>query len=79
MDIEALRATIEADAEVAAQCRNLLILTEGFPTYGGLAGYDLEAIACGLEEVVDEDYLPPRPSPWSCTAGEGCVASRSAL
>jgi tryptophanase len=45
------------DAEVAQQCRNLLILTEGFPTYGGLAGYDLEAIAQGLEEVLDEDYL----------------------
>ncbi len=45
------------DDTLAQQCKNMLILTEGFPTYGGLAGYDLEAIAVGLHEVVQEDYL----------------------
>jgi tryptophanase len=45
------------DRTLAERCRNLLILTEGFPTYGGMAGYDLEAVAQGLAEVVDEDYL----------------------
>jgi tyrosine phenol-lyase len=45
------------DDELAARCRNLLILTEGFPTYGGLAGRDLEALAQGLLEVTDPAYL----------------------
>ena len=48
------------DDELAANCRNLLILTEGFPTYGGLAGRDLEAIAQGLSEAVSHDYLAYR-------------------
>jgi tryptophanase len=45
------------DDTLAEQCRTLLILTEGFPTYGGLAGRDLEALAQGLREVVSHDYL----------------------
>jgi tryptophanase len=45
------------DDELARQARSILIVTEGFPTYGGLAGRDLEAFAQGLEEVVDGDYL----------------------
>jgi tryptophanase len=45
------------DDDLAARCRTLEILTEGFPTYGGMAGYDMEAIAQGLYEALDEGYL----------------------
>jgi tryptophanase len=48
------------DDRLSTQEKELLILTEGFPTYGGLAGRDLEAIAVGLTEVVQEDYLKYR-------------------
>ena len=48
------------DDALAQQARNILVVTEGFPTYGGLAGHDLEALAQGLEEVLEEDYLKYR-------------------
>jgi tyrosine phenol-lyase len=49
-----------SDDDLARKLKNLLIISEGFPTYGGLAGRDLEAIARGLEEVLKEDYLEHR-------------------
>ena len=45
------------DLDLALQCRTVLIITEGYSTYGGLSGRDMEAIAIGLEEVFDADYL----------------------
>ncbi len=48
------------DDALAEQCRNQLVITEGFPTYGGLAGRDLAALAVGVQEAVDEDYLAYR-------------------
>jgi tryptophanase len=62
------------DDRWAEQCRNMLILTEGFPTYGGLAGRDLEAMAQGLREVVHEDYLRYRIRS-TAYLGEALVAS----
>ena len=63
------------DGELAARCRNVLILTEGFPTYGGLAGRDLDAIAQGLREVVDHDYLRYRVRSTAYLA-DGLAAAR---
>ncbi len=48
------------DDNLAKKKKDLLILTEGFPTYGGLSGRDLEAVAYGLKEVIEEDYLQYR-------------------
>jgi tryptophanase len=57
------------DDDLARRLKNLLIISEGFPTYGGLAGRDLEAVARGLVEVLDEDYLEHRVSQTAYLAG----------
>ncbi len=62
------------DDDLARKCRDLLVLTEGFPTYGGLAGRDLEAIAQGLTEAVDHEYLRYRIRS-TAYLGESLVAS----
>jgi tyrosine phenol-lyase len=48
------------DLDLALKCRTVLIITEGYSTYGGLSGRDMEAIAVGLEEIFDDDYLDYR-------------------
>jgi len=48
------------NSELAQKVRSLMVITEGFPTYGGLAGRDLEALSIGLHEVLDENYLAYR-------------------
>jgi len=55
-----LNEKLENDDELAQKARNILVVTEGFPTYGGLAGHDLQAFALGLDEVLQEDYLEYR-------------------
>lgn len=58
----------------AERARGLLVLSEGFPTYGGLAGYDMEAIAIGLGEVLEEDYLRHRVGSIAAMAGRLAAA-----
>ena len=65
------------DPDLAQRCRNLLILTEGFPTYGGLAGYDLEAIAVGLQEVLEERVGPRRAVADACQHGDALGVERA--
>ena len=57
MPLDLTHQAVLNDDDLAERCRGLEILTEGFPTYGGMAGRDLEAIAQGLAEAVDHDYL----------------------
>jgi tryptophanase len=56
------------DEDLAEEARNLLTITEGFPTYGGMSGRDLEAMAAGLREVLEEDYLRYRIASTAWTA-----------
>lgn len=58
------------DDTVAARARQLGVVTEGYPTYGGLAGRDLDAVAVGLREVLDEDYLQHQVGTTARLAGE---------
>ena len=56
------------DSDLADRARNLLTITEGFPTYGGMSGRDLDAMAAGLEEILEEDYLEYRIASTAWTA-----------